>query len=767
MSDPRETGGVDRDGGAVGPVDRADLAGRPGASGGRGTHPPRSLRWLLPLALIVLGVLLIRAWPTVWRGEAVQERRDTVEGGGTPSAAGAGAGAATAPVIPGFGGYPAPTAEGEAYPAPAALRAIPLKGGLPDDAPAPLDPAEEPGGAAAADARGGSNDAGTDAPRAAGPTGSPAPRLSRAQLLARLRAPLPARDPQRLARELGQLRGPVARPTPSERKLGDRDRFWLHDINASAYMEVEARLVAISPQAYGWLQEGESADEAALRRGVEAFSTEVLPRLRRAFGHEASPGVDGDPRIHILHHQPIAGVAGYYYSVDQQPRAVDPHSNAREMFYINLDSFTPGSRDYLALLAHEFQHMVHWNQDPSESVWLNEGLSELAPHLVGLGVQTGRLYLGRPDTPLLEWTGDSGSSAEHYAAAFAFCAYLWQRYGEAYLAELLGQQANGAAAVEAAARILDPSAPSFDTLFLEWTVANLLPEELAPALPPRYRQAAAVDLRVDPEPLPPLPARSEVGPFGVDYWDLTPLLRRGSLRLDFAGDRVVPLLSGAEGAAAPIWWSGRDENMASTLGLALTPRAGERLEGRLWYQLEEDWDYAYLQASGDGGETWQSLRLAGSRTENPNGNNLGLGLSGQSQGWEDWSLDLAPYAGRPLGLRWLVLTDDAVSESGLALDGLRRVGADGQGRPLPAEDPAWQAAGWQLLPLSLPARWGLQVVVRGHESLAVRRFGADAQGQAAIALDGIPDDATVTLIVSAMTPGTRSSAAYRLAAAAR
>lgn len=715
---------------------------------------PRSGRWLLLPALLVLIALLVRAWRPP-REEGVKRWRDLAEQAASPSPGREAGGGATAAVIPGFGGYPAPTEEEGPYPSPEALRPLDLQGGLPDDAPPPLDPDEGAGAEVA-----GSVDDAREAGRAA-------PGLSRAELLARLRAPLPARDPERLARELGQLRGPAARPTPAERRLGDQDRFWLHDINAGEYMEVEARLVAISPHAYGWLQEGENADEDALRRGVEAFSADVLPRLRQAFGREASPGVDGDPRIHILHHQPIAGVAGYYYSVDQQPRSVDPHSNAREMFYINLDSFTPGSRDYLALLAHEFQHMIHWNQDPSESVWLNEGLAELAPHLVGLGVQTGRLYLGRPDIPLLEWSGDSGSNAEHYAAAFAFCAYLWQRYDEAFLAELLGQQGNGTAAVEAAARALDPKAPSFDALFLDWTVANLLPEDLAPALPPRYRQAAAVDLRVDPDPLPELPAQAEVQPFGVDYWDLTPLVRRGSLRLGFAGDRGIPLLAGAAEAEGPVWWSGRDENMASSLVLELTPRAGERLEGRLWQQLEEDWDYAYLQASTDGGERWQNLSLAGSRTKNPNGNNLGLGLSGRSQGWEDWSLDLAPYAGRPLRLRWLVLTDDAVSESGLALDGLRRVGPDGQARPLSAEDPAWRSAGWQLLPLDLPGRWGLQVVVRGHERLAVRRFGADGQGRATLSLDDIPDDATVTLIVSAMTPGTRSSAGYELAALER
>lgn len=696
----------------------------------RGGPPPARL--VVALAVLLLGGLIVWAW---------RQRAERV--GVDGSAAGSAEhGAAPAAGSIDSGGYRAPVTAAPPYLPPATLRELVVTGGLAADGVSPLDPAAAPSSGAG---------------------------LSQAEVLARLQAPLPARDPARLARELGRLTGDVATAVPKARRLGDREAFWLHDIQQNQYLEVEARLLAISPHAYGWLQADQSTDEAALIEGVAAFDAQVYPRLRQAFGTEAWPGVDGDPRLHILHHQPIAGVAGYFYSVDEQPRTVDPHSNAREMFYINLEAFTPGSRDYLALLAHEFQHMIHWHQDPSESVWLNEGLSELAPHLVGLGVQTGRLYLSRPDTPLLEWTSDPGDNAEHYAASFAFCAYLWERYGEPILGKLTARSENGAQSVSLAVAELDAAAPSFDALFLDWTVANLLPETWAPSLPPRYRQAPAVDLRVDPEPLPPLPARSEVSPYGVDYWDLTAAVRRGRLALDFSGAAEVPLLSGVVEEGDPVWWSGRDENMASGLVLSLEPAAGERLEGRLWRELEEDWDYAYLQASTDGGETWRNLGLAGSRSQNPNGNNLGLGLSGRSQGWEDWSLDLTPFAGAPLLLRWLVLTDDAVSESGLALDGVRllRPGADDVARSFPAADPAWQATGWQVLPRLLPQRWGLQVLVRGHEAWALRRFAVDATGRAAIALADIPDDATVTLIVSAMTPGTRSSAAYEVAAAGR
>ena len=46
------------------------------------------------------------------------------------------------------------------------------------------------------------------------------------------------------------------------------------------------------------------------------------------------------------------------------------------MIVMDGDWLRPGSRQYFSVLAHEFQHAVHWNQDLGEDVWVNEGMSE-------------------------------------------------------------------------------------------------------------------------------------------------------------------------------------------------------------------------------------------------------------------------------------------------------------------------------------------------------------------------------------------------------
>src|SRR5690606_32786277 len=101
---------------------------------------------------------------------------------------------------------------------------------------------------------------------------------------------------------------------------------------------------------------------------------------------EWNPGVDNDPRLHVLHATGLGdGIAGYYSSADQYSRLARAFSNEKEMFYINL-SWLNRSANYLyyeTVLAHEFQHMILWYRDRNEETWINEGQSEFAQVVAG------------------------------------------------------------------------------------------------------------------------------------------------------------------------------------------------------------------------------------------------------------------------------------------------------------------------------------------------------------------------------------------------
>ena len=52
-----------------------------------------------------------------------------------------------------------------------------------------------------------------------------------------------------------------------------------------------------------------------------------------------------------------------------------------------------------------------------------------------------------------------------------------------------------------------------------------------------------------------------------------------------------------------------------------------------WYSIEENWDYAYVQVSTDGGSTWDILQGSLASTDNPSLNAYGPGYTGESEGW--------------------------------------------------------------------------------------------------------------------------------------
>lgn len=646
---------------------------------------------------------------------------------------------------------------------------------------------------------------------------------SEAALRAQLLAAPPARDPLDLALRMGRLESApeLATPAaPAERAEGDEETFWLHDINAQEYFEVQARLEVIRDSAYFWVQDGESFDRAALERGADAFDTEIYPAVRKLFGEEWSPGIDGDPRVHVLHHQPVAGIAGYFYSVDEYPRAVEPHSNEREMFYINLSVYTPGSFDYQALLAHELQHMIHWNHDRNESVWANEGLSELASEVAGYRAQNGSNFFSRPDTALMEWQTESGANARHYAAAYAFFAWLRARFGDEAIRAFVLAEPDGAAGVEAALEAIGQP-HSFEDVFLDWAAANAMPPETRRGRKPFDYGSSTVSraewIEWDVEGVD-----DSIQPFGTDYWEVTAAVEVGRLVLDFAGDAQVGLLepahalgedstedstseaaagsgsstlvdavagvpgsedaapsetdsaqsgASAEASVAPavgpatIWWSQRGDNIDSRLSREIDLRGATTasLAFSRWQAIEEHWDYAYYRISADGGKTWQALAGSDSVEANPNGNNFGAGLTGSSRGWVEDRLDLSAWAGQEVLLRWELVTDDAVNLEGIAIRDLV-LEADGAATPIVLDDALWQAEGWQRVPEILPMRWGLQVIAFGSQGAGLKtwRIPVDAAGRARIDLPEIAPDASVIVAVSGLTPATRQAASYRL-----
>jgi hypothetical protein len=89
---------------------------------------------------------------------------------------------------------------------------------------------------------------------------------------------------------------------------------------------------------------------------------------------------------------------------------------------------------------------------------------------------------------------------------------------------------------------------------------------------------------------------------------------------------------------------------------------------QVWYDIETNWDYAYLEVSTDGGLTWETI--PGNLTTNydPNGNNRGNGITGSSSGWVEAVFPLTSYLGMDLELQYNYVMDASVLEEGIYVD---------------------------------------------------------------------------------------------------
>ncbi|PWB55567.1 MAG: hypothetical protein C3F06_02205 [Candidatus Methanoperedenaceae archaeon] len=104
----------------------------------------------------------------------------------------------------------------------------------------------------------------------------------------------------------------------------------------------------------------------------------------------------------------------------------------------------------------------------------------------------------------------------------------------------------------------------------------------------------------------------------------------------------------------------------------LTSYSNAELTFRTWYAMETDWDYGYVAVSLNG-NVWDNLPGTLTTTSNPNGNNLGNGITGSSGGWVQETMNLAPYAGNRIFLGFKFKSDDYTNDEGWYVDDINVV----------------------------------------------------------------------------------------------
>lgn len=405
---------------------------------------------------------------------------------------------------------------------------------------------------------------------------------------------------------------------------------------------------------------------------------------------------------------------------------------------------------YEGTVAHELQHLIHHDHDSDEESWVDEGLADLAQLVNGFGHDDGHVvyYLAYHRTSLTKW----GSALEDYGASYLFQVYLAEQFAEltseyggldpAWTRALVEEDENSILGVETTATAFNGGNPvAFTDLFDSWILANYVDDPMrsgAGGWPLGY-QSIDLDPFVAPGFSPWSIARSIKDIYGAGHHGALPTSRyyggyqSGTVEYPIGAlPPHAPMYSTFKGVApeleAFLQGDGSsgvspdegDYELASGGGHGLTDRyivlgtPTTSVDFRTWFNIEEDWDFAFVEIS-DGSGGWVPLEGTITRhSENPFGSTAWANaldgatstdaaitgssldfdtVDGVEDGWVDAHFDVASstYAGNTVRLNYY--TDEAYNDEGLFVDSLSIDGGAANG--FEDSDPPFDANTWQ------------------------------------------------------------------------
>ncbi len=546
-------------------------------------------------------------------------------------------------------------------------------------------------------------------------------------------------------------------------KEGDTQSFWLTNTDNAQSFQAQATLRYVTDHAYFWVEDGVKYNQADAKKMMDTFETKIYPTNREFFGSEWTPGVDEDPHIYVVYARGIgSNTAGYFSSSNQYHPSAAKYSNAHEMYVFNADNSPLNDQYTTGVLAHEFQHMIHWYQDANETALLNEGFADLAFLLNGYSVGgADYAYISDTDLQLTDW--GSGDNRPHYGANFLFVTYFLDRFGEDTTKALIHNQLNGLESIDdtlQALNIIDKATGKVITandFFMDWVVTNYLLDGSVGDGRYVYHNYKDSPKARETETVAKCPASltRTVNQYGVDYIRFSCV---GTFTLRFEGSTQVGLLPVDAASGKYAFWTnkGDQSDMTLTQEFDFSGATGPlTLQYRTWYDIEKDYDYVYVEASSDG-KTWQILKTPSGTDENPSGNSYGWGYNDKTNGWIEESVDLSQFKGQKVQLRFEYVTDDAVNGEGFMVDDISIPEID-YFTDFEADHGGWDGAGFVRVENILPQTFRLALINK-NGGVTVQTIPVTADQTAEITID-LSD---VTLVVSGTTPFTREDGHYSI-----
>ena len=556
--------------------------------------------------------------------------------------------------------------------------------------------------------------------------------------------------------------------SPPKYTLGDTETFTVIMGEDEQSEQVEMELRGQTQRVLIWVQTTVDYPRWRALALAQRIESQALNPVERLFQSTEPPGVDGDPRLYVIMISDPEGTSlGYFPSASTRPRQLYAKSNQREMLVVDLsfdDDYDFYDKILIAVIAHEFLHILHYHSDPGEENWLDEALANFAAYVATKALferqaihGSADKFLAMPNTGLTQWqvAEDPGPK---YGAGSLFILYLTERFGNEIAARLLAEKADGWRAVEKVLREFEDA--SAEEVFADWVLANLL-------LDFRHGygyRALEADL-TPPQPVAsfnsfPATHEGELPQFSTDYYAVDV---RGAdelyLRLWQASDAQLIPDSAPEGDHFAYAFATDSSNSRLTRDFVLTAPRQAWLDFRIWYDLDYDREYGYVTVSDDDGLTWQTLRSRYTTHSYAYDDFYDNGFTGRSRGWRDERIDLSQFTPGRVVISFELMSNLSTSYRGMAIDDLR-IRAMNYHEDFETPDDSWRAEGWIRTDNRLPNNTWLQVVQETRDGFQVSRALVTGSGDLIVKLLPGVDQALVA--VSPVVPQTSLPTAYEL-----
>ncbi|WP_342399973.1 Ig-like domain-containing protein [Weizmannia sp. FSL W8-0676] len=228
---------------------------------------------------------------------------------------------------------------------------------------------------------------------------------------------------------------------------GDSKSFYVQNMETNEFSSISATLLYSGAHANVWVNNNDITEDEATLLGKE-FDNKIYRLDVDNFGLPSD--VDQNGKVNILCYDIQDGfsgsggyVAGYFSPRDLYHYS---YSNESEIFYIDTYplmgmSATKDVSQAYSTLAHEFQHMINFNQKvfvqglTDMDTWMNEGLSMAAEQIYTGAPLNDRIDYYNEDADitkghsLLYWDYE-GDTLANYSLSYLFMEYLKAQCGQ-------------------------------------------------------------------------------------------------------------------------------------------------------------------------------------------------------------------------------------------------------------------------------------------------------------------------------------------------